>query len=165
MKNAKKIVSFILSLTILLGLSVGCGQNSNADTEIPQTNPTQVQTPTEATTPSPVLSESLQQVYDLGIADMNLLSQAEDICTRAEAAGMLARVHEMQYGQKSVYLYDMVDAFEVDEWSAPVTRFYFAQAVFCSAMEKVFYFPYENWYVWACNCTENDPATHGLMRR
>ena len=158
MKNAKKFVSFILSLTMLLGLFVGCGQNSDTDTEIPQTNPSQAQTPTDATIPSPVLSESLQQVYDLGIADMDLLLRAEDVCTRAEAAGMLARVHEMQYGQKSVYLYDMVDAFEVTEWSSPVTRYYFAQAVFCSAMEMVFDFAYENWYVWACNCTENDPG-------
>ena len=120
MKNAKKLVCFILSLIMVLGLFAACGQNPNTDTEIPQTNPTQVQTPTEATTPSPVLSESLQQVYDLGIADMDLLLRAEEVCTRAEAAGMLAKVHEMQYGQKSVYLYDMVDAFEVTEWSTPV---------------------------------------------
>ena len=158
MKNAKKIVSFILSMAIVLGLFAACVQNPDADTETLQTNPTQAQTPTEATTPSPVLSESMQQVYDLGIADMDLLLRAEEVCTRAEAAGMLAKVHEMQYGQKSVYLYDMVDAFEVEEWSAPVTRFYFAQAIFCSAMETVFDFEYENWYVWACNCTENDPG-------
>ena len=158
MKNAKKIVSFILSMAIVLGLFAACGQNPDTDTEILQTNPTQVQTPTEATTPSPVLSKTLHQVYELGIADMDLLLRAEEVCTRAEAAGMLAKVHEMQYGQKSVYLYDMVDAFEVEEWSAPVTRFYFAQAIFCSAMETVFDFEYENWYVWACNCTENDPG-------
>lgn len=156
MKNSKKFVSFILSLTMLLGLFAACGQNPN--TETLQTNPTQVQTPTDATIPSPVLSESLQQVYDLGIADMDLLSRAEDICTRAEAAGMLAAVHEMQYGEKSKYLNDMVEAFEKEEWSAPVTRFYFAQAIYSSAMEMVFDFEYENWYVWACNCTENDPG-------
>ena len=158
MKKVKQIISFILSLTMVLGLFVGCGQNPNTDTETLQPNPTQAQTPTEATIPSPVLSESLQQVYDLGIADMDLLSRAEDICTRAEAAGMLAKVHEMQYGQKSVYLYDMVDAFEVAEWSSPATRYYFAQAIYFSAMEMVFDFEYENWYVWACNCTENDPS-------
>ena len=154
MKNPKKMVSFILSLTMVLSLFSACGQNTNTDTPPQQAT----QTPTEATTPSPVLCESLQQVYDLGIADMDLLLRAEEVCTRAEAAGMLAKVHEMQYGRKSVYLYDMVDAFEVAEWSSPVTRYYFAQAIFCSAMETVFDFAYENWYVWACNCTEHDPG-------
>ena len=158
MKNAKKIVSFILSMATVLGLFAACSQNPDTDTEILQTNPTQVQTPTEATTPSPVLSESMQQVYELGIADMDLLLRAEEVCTRAEAAGMLAKVHEMQYGNKSIYLNDMVEAFEEVDWSKPVTRFYFAQAIFCSAMETVFDFEYENWYVWACNCTENDPG-------
>lgn len=146
----KRILALMLALTMLLSMAA-CGGSEPTPTAAP-TEATQLPTQ-EATEPEPQLNETLQQVYDLGIADMDLLLRAEDVCTRAEAANMLAKVHEMQYGEKSKYLNDMVEAFEKEEWSAPVTRFYFAQAVFCSAMETVFDFPYENWYVWACECT------------
>lgn len=132
----KPIISLILSAVMILGMQVS----------------------TEATEPESQLNEALQEICDLGIADRDLLLRAEDACTRAEAADMLAKVHEMQHNSKSRYLNDMVEGFEEEEWSAPVTRFYFAQALYCSAMEMVFDFEYENWYVWACNCTENDPG-------
>ena len=160
MKSAKKIICFILLLLMMVNLFAACAnsaptQSSEINT---QTSTTTQEMPTEAIDTTPELSEKLQQVYDLSIADMELLSRADEICTRAEAAAMLAKVHEIQYAQESIYLYDMVNAFDAEEWSSPVTRFYFAQAIFCSAMETVFDFEYENWYVWACNCTENDPG-------
>lgn len=153
----KQIVSLLLSFVMVFGLLSGCGNNQPEATDpMPDTTPSQTQATTEATEPAPQISEALQEVCDLGIADMDLLLRTEDVCTRAEAAGMLAKVHEMQYGQKSQYLYDMVDAFDEADWSKPVTHYYLAQAIFCSAMESVFDFEYENWYVWACNCHEND---------
>ena len=154
----KRFLALLLALALVLSLTA-CGAAEPVTTEVatnentilaPEADPTESMKPAEAVLQ---LSEALQQVYNLGIADIDLLLRAEAVCTRAEAIGMLAKVHEMQYGQKSVYLHDMVDAFEIEEWSSPVTRFYFAQAVFCSAMETVLDFPYENWYVWACECT------------
>lgn len=159
---------------MVLGMLIGCGSNQLEPTDDPSDAAlSQTQEPTNdpsdaslsqaqeaPQTPevSPQLSESLQQVCDLGIADMDLLLRAEDVCTREEAVRMLARVHEMHFGKKSMYLNDMVEAFEEADRSKPVTRFYFAQAIYCSAMENVFDFEYENWYIWACNCTENDPG-------
>ena len=67
MKNAKKIVSIILSLTMVLGLFAACGQNPDTDTEIPQTNPTQVYTPTEVTIPEPSIEE---QISSLAVKDL-----------------------------------------------------------------------------------------------
>ena len=143
----KRILSLLLSLAMLFSLTA-CGGSTPAE-EAPTTEVTEV------TQPAPVLSEDLQQVYDLSIADMDLLLRAQDVCTRAEAAAMLAKVHEMRYGQESLFLRHMT---EEDECAKPASRHYFAQAIYSSAMEMVFDFEYENWYVWACKCTENDPG-------
>lgn len=148
----KRILALLLALTMLLSLAA-CGGSEHTPTAAP-TEAKQLPTQ-EATEPEPQLSETLQQVYELGIADMDLLLRAEDVCTRAEAANMLAKVHEMRYGQESLFLRHMT---EEDECARPASRHYFAQAIYSSAMETVFDFEYENWYVWACNCTENNPG-------
>lgn len=161
MERMRSTLCLLLTVVMALSLLAGC-QNEPPVSANPSGSNTPVSTdPSESSTPNstPELTETLQQVYDLGIADMELLGRANDVCTREEAAGMLARVHEMRYGEKSVYLRDMTDAFDEEDWTKAATRYYFAQALYFSAMEMVFDFPYENWYVWGCNCTgENDPG-------
>ena len=152
-KRNEKNPALSLALTMLLSLAA-CGGSEPAPTAAP-TEATQLPTQ-EATEPEPHLSETLQQVYELGIADMELLLRAEDVCTRAEAANMLAKVHEMQYGEKSKYLNDMVEWFEEAEWSKPATRYYFAQALYHSAMESCYDGPYEYWESWIHYCSERN---------
>lgn len=116
--------------------------------------------------PVPELSDALQEVYDLGIAGIEMLNRAEDICTREEAAGMLAKVHELQYGTPSKYLADP----GVVEEDKETTRYYFAQALYFSAMESIHDAPYENYDQWANYCSENEiqsmwPDSQVIARR
>ncbi len=129
--KCKKILCLLLSAVMVCSLLAGCQNEPAVEVE---------------------LSDKLQQVCDLGIADMEVLSRAEDICTREEAAGMLAKVHELRYGTSSKYLADP----EVVEEDKETTRYYFAQALYFSAMESVHDAPYENYDQWATYCSENE---------
>ena len=143
--NVKRVLSLLLSLTLVLGLLTGC-QNESSESVTPSTPDV---TPAD---PAPELSDTLQQIYDLGIADIEVLSRAEDICTREEAARMLAQVHELRHDTASKYLADS----EVVEENKETTRYYFAQALYFSAMESVYDAPYENYDQWATYCSENE---------
>ena len=107
----KRMMGFLLATAIICGLLTGC-QEAPGESVNPSTLDV---TPV---TPAPELSDTLQQVYDLGIADIEVLNRAEDVCTREEAVGMLAKVHELRYGTSSKYLADS----EVVEDSKETTR-------------------------------------------
>lgn len=131
----KRMMGFLLATAIICGLLTGCQD-----------------TPTESVDPAPELSDTLRQVYDLGIADIEVLARADEVCTRAETAEMLAKVHELRYGTSSKYLADP----EVVEKDKETTRYYFAQALYFSAMESVYDVPYESCDQWATYCSENE---------
>lgn len=150
----RRIITLLLAVTMLLSLAA-CGGSEPAPTAAP-TEAAQLSTQ-EATEPAPQLTEAMQEVYDLGIADMELLGRAEEICTRAEAVDMLARVYEMRKNKKSPYLNDMVSAFDEDFLSKPATRYYFAQAIYFSDMVD-FYFDaeYADWLSWVEYCDSKE---------
>lgn len=140
--KTKQVICLILSLIVLLSIFAGCQAKPEAVADAPaadvpaqEPEPSQTQTAPEPETPAPQLSETLQQVYDLGLADLDLLQRAEDECTRAEAVSMLAKAYELRNGEKSLYLHDMASAFDADFLSESSTRYYFAQALYYSAME------------------------------
>lgn len=148
--KSKLSFSLLCSLTALLCILSGCGG------ETPPEESTTPPTP-EATSPiavSPSLPDTLQQVYDLGITDMETLSRADEACTKEEASSMLAQVHELQFGTASKYLADP----GVVEGNGPATRYFFAQALYFSAMESFYDVPYENYDVWVHYCAENERA-------
>ncbi len=103
----------------------------------------------------PALPETLQQACDLGIANEETLRRGDDICTRREAAAMLAQVHKLRYGFDSRYLNDPAVAGSDDA----ATRYYFAQAMYFSAMESFYDAPYESWDAWAGYCEANEQPT------
>lgn len=98
------------------------------------------------------LSETLQQVCDLGIADEATLRRGDDICTQRETAAMLAQVHKLRYGTDSRYLNDPA----VNDSDDAATRYYFAQAMYFSARETFDDVPYEDYYSWADYCQQNE---------
>ena len=102
--QTKRTICLLLSVLMVLGMLSGCGSSQPESAN-------NTQEPAATPEPLPALSETLQQVCDLGIADIEVLARAEDICTRAEAVDMLARVYEMRKGEKSLYLNDMASAF------------------------------------------------------
>ena len=152
-KDMKRILALLLAITMLLSLAA-CGGSEPTPTAAP-TEATQLPTQ-EATEPEPQLNETLQQVYDLGIADMDLLLRAEEVCTRAEAADMLAQVYEIRNGEKSLYLNDMASAFDEDYLSKSATRYYFAQDIYYSAMEDYFDAEYVDWLTWIEYCDSKE---------
>ena len=101
------------------------------------------------------LPEALQQACDLGIANEETLRRGDDICTRREAAAMLAQVHKLRYGFDSRYLNDPAVAGSDDA----ATRYYLAQAMYFSAMESFYDAPYESWDAWAGYCEANEQPT------
>ncbi len=137
----KKNRCLLLCLTVLVGMLAGCANQEPNENEQMDSEPN--------------VSDSLYPVYALGIADLDVLERAGDICTRAEAAEMLARVHEVQYGTSSKYLADP----EVVEEDKETSRYYFAQALYFSAMESFYDVPYENYDQWATYCSENESQT------
>lgn len=150
MKTTKQIICFIVSLIMILGLLSGCGQSHSADPDAAQAD-----SAPEETIP-PVLSERLQQVCDLGIADRELLYRAEDVCTRGEAVEMLAKAYEMRRSEKSRYLKDMAEAFDAENLAGPATRYYLAQAIYYSAMEVHFNDEYSDWTSWIEYCDSKE---------
>lgn len=106
-----------------------------------------------ASIPALSLPDRLQQVLDLGIADLETLSRAEEICTKEDGIGMLAKVHELRYGMPSKYLSDpgIIEASN----SEHTTRYYFAQALCFSAMESIYDTAYEHFNAWIHYCNEN----------
>lgn len=163
--KTKRMICLLLSVLMVLGMLSACGSNqteapNNTQEPTPgQTQdpaPDQTQEPTAEPEPVLELNETLQQVCDLGIADIEVLARAEDICTRAEAVDMLARVYEMRKGEKSLYLNDMASAFGEDDLSKSATRYYFAQAIYYSAMEDHFDAEYVDWLAWIEYCDSKE---------
>lgn len=143
----KRMMSFLLTTAIICGLLTGC-QNSlseNGEPSTPDVTPV---------TPAAELSDTLQQVCDLGIADIAVLSRWDEVCTKEESVAMLAKVHELRYGTSSKYLADpgIIEASK----SADTTRYYFAQALYFSAMESFYDAPYESFDPWIHYCQENE---------
>ena len=106
----RQLFSFLLCTPLLLGLLCGCSSQDSA------------------LSPTPALSDCLEQVRDLGIADLDVLRRADEPCTQAETANMLSRVLELQRGVTSQYLADPGVVIEGE----PTTRHYFAQALYFS---------------------------------
>ena len=153
----KHIISLLLSFVMVLGMLSGCGNNRPETTDpVQNTAPSQTQATTEVTEPVPQLGEALQEVYDLGIADMELLLRSEDVCTRAEAIEMLAEAYAMRRGEKSMYLKDMVDAFDADRLADSATRYYLAQAIYFSAVEVQYGDDYVSWSDWIEYCDSKE---------
>ena len=132
----KRILSLLLATVIACGLSIGCLTAS-----------------AESIVASSELSDTLQQAYDLGIVDAEMLNRANNACTKAESIAMLAKVHELRYGTSSKYLSDpgIVEASTGTE----TTRYYFAQALCFSAMESIYDAAYEFFDPWIHYCNEN----------
>lgn len=148
----RRIGSILLSASLVLGLLAGCqggGSESTAPSAPPVSDAVSEAVPSD---PAPELSESLQAVYDLGIADLDVLSRPEDACTQEETADMLSRVLKLRRGVESKYLADPGVVTEGVE----TTRHYFAQAMYFSLMETFFDDPYEDWEQWIGVCLEND---------
>lgn len=142
----KRMISLLLTAAMICGLLTGC-QNTPSESISPST-------PDVSTVePALELSDTLQQVYDLGIADMDILGRANEICTKEESIGMLAKVHELRYGTSSKYLAD--PGIIAESKGEETTRYYFAQALFFSAMESVHDTPYEYFDQWIHYCNEN----------
>lgn len=143
----KRTLSLLFTLSLVLGLLAGC-QNAPAKSVNPSTP--------EAAPAAPVLklSDTLQQVRDLGIADIEVLNRAEDICTKEETVAMLAKVHELRYGMISKYLAD--PGIIAESKGDDTTRYYFAQALYFSAMESFYDAPYEFFDPWIHYCNENE---------
>lgn len=96
---------------------------------------------------------AFQEAFEAGIVNEALLSRADEPCSRVEAVQMLDRVHQLHYGKPSQYLNDPMVAEEGKETS----RYFFAQALFFSAMEAVHpHAPYDNYDAWANYCAENE---------
>lgn len=140
--KSSRIPAFLLVVALLTSLLSGFGRSP-------------VESSASAT-PAPAselaLPETLQQVCDLGIADEKTLLRADSVCTRQVAAAMLAQVHKLRYGTDSCYLNDPAVAAS----SSAATRYYFAQAMYFSAMESFYDVPYESWDAWAGYCEENE---------
>ena len=141
----KRMLCLLLPAVVLCGLLSGCQNPSSESSTSSAPDITPV-------APEPTLSDTLQQIHDFGIADIEVLTRAEDICTQEEAAGMLAKVHALRHGTASKYLADP----EVVDQSKDTTRYYFAQALYFSAMESVHDAPYENYDQWATYCSEHE---------
>ena len=137
----KRMMSLLMTVAIICGLLTGC-QNSPSESSNPSTPDVTA------------LSDTLRQVYDLGIANIEVLIRAEDVCTKEESVAMLAKVHELRYGTSSKYLADpgIIEASK----SADTTRYYFAQALYFSAMESFYDAPYEFFDPWIHYCQENE---------
>ena len=65
----KRALSMLLAAVTVMVLFAGCGSTpaENVEPSAPEVTPGE---PTPDATPAPVLSDKLQQVYDLGIADV-----------------------------------------------------------------------------------------------
>ncbi len=131
--KSKKIVSLLLCAVMMCGLLTGCQKEPAVEVE---------------------LSDKLQQVCDLGIADIEVLSRWDEVCTKEESVAMLAKVHELQYGTASKYLAD--PGIIAESKGEETTRYYFAQALYFSAMESFYDAAYENYDQWATYCSENE---------
>lgn len=131
--KCKRIVCLLLSAVMVCGLLAGCQNEPAVEVE---------------------LSDKLQQVCDLGIADIAVLSRWDEVCTKEESVAMLAKVHELRYGTSSKYLADpgIIEASK----SVDTTRYYFAQALYFSAMESFYDAPYEFFDPWIHYCQENE---------
>lgn len=145
--KTKRMICLLLSVLMVFGMLSGCGSNQTESTD-------NTQEPTATTEPVPVLSETLQQVHDLGIADIEVLARAEEICTKEECVGMLANVHKLHYGASSKYLAD--PGIIAESKGEETTRYYFAQALYFSAMESFYDAPYEFFDPWIHYCQENE---------
>ena len=161
--KTKRIVCLLLSILLSTELLSGCQGGGSASTAPPASSAAgsvSADSGNADAEPAVQLSESLQQVYDLGIADLDVLNRAEDACTQEETAEMLSRVLELRRGIKSRYLADP----EVVTEGRETTRHYFAQAMYFSLMETFFDDPYEDWEQWIEVCLENDELqSEGLM--
>ena len=146
--NFKRILYLFIEVAVLSCLLFGCG--SDTPTERSDSPVSDSSAPSNAV--QPTLTDTLQRVCDLGIADIEVLSRAGEICSREEAVEMLARVHESQFGVVSQYL---TDPNVVGENEA-ATRYFFAQALYFSAMETIYDAPYENYNDWINYCIENE---------
>lgn len=144
----RRILTLILGIAILSSLLSGCGSDKPTEISTPPTPDSS----TPPVTVQPSLPDTLQHICDLGIADKEILSHANEVCSRKEATEMLANVHKLQYGEDSQYLADP----NVVEGTEAATRYFFAQALYFSAMETVYDIPYENYDAWATYCTENE---------
>lgn len=144
MMKHKRMLCLLLSAVILCALLAGCqNPSSESSSSTPDVSPA---------APAPELTDTLQQVYELEIADLAVLSRANEICTKEESIRMLAKVHALRHGTASKYLADP----EVVDQSKETTRYYFAQALYFSAMESVHDVPYENYDQWATYCSEHE---------
>ena len=146
--NFKRILYLLIEVAVLFCLLFGCGSDTPTESSDPPVSDPSA--PSNAV--QPTLTDTLQHVCDLGIADMEVLSRADEICSREEAVEMLARVHESQFGVISQYL---TDPNVVGENEA-ATRYFFAQALYFSAMETIYDAPYENYNDWINYCFENE---------
>lgn len=149
----RKTVSLLLSVMLVWGLLTGC-QNTTPESSTVSTS--EVDSSTVSQEPlveaTLELSEDLQQVYDLGISDLDVLRRGEEPCTQEETANMLSRVLKLRRGIESQYLADPEVVTEGEE----TTRHYFAQALYFSLMETFFDEPYEGWEQWIEVCLQND---------
>ncbi|MBQ7867061.1 MAG: cellulase family glycosylhydrolase [Clostridia bacterium] len=129
----ERMIRLLLSVVLVCALLTGCVSAASADS-------------------AAELSDALQKVCDLGIADARVLARADEVCTKYEAAKMLGNVHKLQYGTASKYLADQI----VAERGSTATRYFFAQAIYFSAMETFYDVPFRNYDQWATYCSENE---------
>lgn len=73
------------------------------------------------------LNDTLQQVYDLGIAEMGILANAQKECPSFVAASMIGNVHKLRFGTES-------KAISAAGSAKAVTRYAFSELLYRSAL-------------------------------
>ena len=76
----RRILTLILGIAILSSLLSGCGSDKPTESSTPPTPDSS----TPPVTVQPSLPDTLQHICDLGIADKEILSHANEVCSRKE---------------------------------------------------------------------------------
>ncbi len=118
---------------------------------------------TESTTESDILPEQdviadkMDYALSVGIINDTMYKRADEIISRKETARVLQNSFQHGYGKQSRYLKDMEwGVYSEVDYNRPATRYFLTQLIFFAECENYFDFDYDNYYVWAENCTYTD---------
>ena len=140
----RKAIAILLLLSLLLS---GCGsaaapaETVTAET-VPAVTAAPITEPTEEPATEPTLSaeelfiqslpEKLQEAYNLGIADLDLLEDLQRECTTQEAAAILQKVYNLRFFEDSWMLTNTVTE---ENASTPATRGWFMTMMYAADAE------------------------------
>lgn len=156
----KRMLNLLLVLSMVLSLFAGCGsaqaeKKTEESTVAVTTQPTETAEPTTEPTTEPTLSaeemliaslpEQMRQVYELGIADLDMLADLQRECTIAEAVQMLQNAYTLHHGTESRLL---VDILMLDYISEPAYLGWIGRLPAGLLVEGVMPEKYENYQQW-----------------